>query len=235
MPQSDQRLRRLAAHVFARWCRWIRLSWKLFSAMGRSLLGSCWVGVSLADSKKANASNSDQSTKKKKKSKQFNNRTKDSPDYGHQEVREDDKLLLRVPANRPNPYAATFEVTGALWNLRLIPLKICWRTLIESPPTITTRWGNGLLLRTFFISLRRLRVRWKVYQLAIQFLFVLLPAVFGGWSPDIGSHLGFQSLRQFAIHLGLQTHVIFLNKNNVFFGPSKSSSISPTYTHRTRF
>ena len=27
---------------------------------------------------------------------------------------EDDKLLLRVPANRPNPYAATFEVTGAL-------------------------------------------------------------------------------------------------------------------------
>lgn len=134
--------------------------------MGRSLLGSCWVGVSLADSKKANASNSDQSTKKKKKSKQFNNRTKDSPDYGHQEVRftvkesilyvhvlnpsegqielpalglksknqpnkiktirligsdeqvefrqEDDKLLLRVPANRPNPYAATFEVTGAL-------------------------------------------------------------------------------------------------------------------------
>ena len=119
-----------------------------------------------ADSKKANAANSDQATKKKKKSKQFNNRTKDSPDYGHQEVRftvrenilyvhvlnpsegqidlpalglesknhpkkiqtirligsdeqvefsqDDDKLLMTVPANRPNPYAATFEVTGAL-------------------------------------------------------------------------------------------------------------------------
>ena len=26
----------------------------------------------------------------------------------------DDKLLLTVPANRPNPYAATFEIPGAL-------------------------------------------------------------------------------------------------------------------------
>jgi len=26
----------------------------------------------------------------------------------------DDKLLLTVPANRPNPYAATFKISGAL-------------------------------------------------------------------------------------------------------------------------
>jgi alpha-L-fucosidase len=119
-----------------------------------------------ADAKNANAANSDKSAAKKKKSKQFYNRTKDSPDYGHQEVRftvkedilyvlvlnpssgqielpalglksknqpkriqkikligsdhaveftqDDDKLLLMVPPNRPNPYAATFEIKGAL-------------------------------------------------------------------------------------------------------------------------
>ena len=39
------------------------------------------------DSKKANAANSDLPTAKRKRSKQFNNRTKDSPDYGHDEVR----------------------------------------------------------------------------------------------------------------------------------------------------
>jgi len=118
------------------------------------------------DSKNANAANSDQATSKKKKSKQFNNRTKDSPDYGRQEVRftvkedtlyvfvlnpsegeielpalglksknqvkqiqtinligsdevvtfnqTDDKLILTVPAKRPNPYAATFRIKGAL-------------------------------------------------------------------------------------------------------------------------
>lgn len=39
------------------------------------------------DSKNANAANSDLPAKKRKRSKQFNNRTKDSPDYGHEEVR----------------------------------------------------------------------------------------------------------------------------------------------------
>ena len=40
-----------------------------------------------ADSQNANAANSAQTAKKKKRSKQFNNRTKDSPAYGHEEVR----------------------------------------------------------------------------------------------------------------------------------------------------
>ena len=122
-----------------------------------------------ADSKNANAANSDlpaASRNARKRSKQFNNRTKDSPDYGHEEVRfttkgdvlyvfvlnpsvgeielpalglkskyeakqiqsirligsdktidfsqNDDKLILNVPATRPNPYAAVFETRGAL-------------------------------------------------------------------------------------------------------------------------
>ena len=52
-----------------------------------------------AESKNANAANSDQPAAKRKKSKQFNNRTKDSPDYGHQEVRftvKDDVLYVFV-------------------------------------------------------------------------------------------------------------------------------------------
>ena len=107
--------------------------------------------------------------------------------------------------------------------------------MIESLPTITTRWGNGLSLRTFFISLRRLRVRWRVYQLAIQFLFVLLPAVFGGWSSDIGFHHGFPYLRQFVIHLGPQPHVIFMPKNNASFWLSKNFGITLNRIRRTRF
>ena len=119
-----------------------------------------------SDSKKSNAANSDHADSARKKSKQFNNRTKDSPAYGHEEVRftvkdkvlyaivlnpsageielpalglkskyepkqiqsirligsdaavqfkqSDDKLILNVPAERPTPYAATFEIKGAL-------------------------------------------------------------------------------------------------------------------------
>ena len=40
-----------------------------------------------AESKKANAANSDLAASKRKKSKQFNNRTKNSRDYGREEVR----------------------------------------------------------------------------------------------------------------------------------------------------
>ncbi|TWU34588.1 Alpha-L-fucosidase [Novipirellula aureliae] len=119
-----------------------------------------------ADSKNANAANSDLSAAKRSRSKQFNNRTKDSPAYGHEEVRftvkddalymfvlnpsegeielpslglnsayrpkpiqsirligsdaevkfnqSGDTLILEVPANRPTPYAAVFQVEGAL-------------------------------------------------------------------------------------------------------------------------
>ena len=118
------------------------------------------------DSKKVNSSNSDVTNAAKKKSKQFNNRTKNSPDYGPEEVRftvkndslyvhvlnpaageielpalgleskykpkriqsvrligseetikfqqSEDKLNLTVPAERPNAYAATFVIEGAL-------------------------------------------------------------------------------------------------------------------------
>ena len=146
---------------------WLRLNseaiyatspWKVHGDNLRSRLAD-------ADSKKSNTANSDQAAIKKK-SKQFNNRTKDSPEYGHQEVRftrkaddlyvfvlnpsggqielpslglkskhqpkqiqtikligsdgevkfsqSDDKLVLTVPDNRPNPYAATFKIEGAL-------------------------------------------------------------------------------------------------------------------------
>ena len=119
-----------------------------------------------ADSKNANAANSDLPAAKRKRSKQFNNRTKNSPDYGHQEVRfttkgdvlyvfvlnpdegqielpslglnskfqpkqiesikligseeeigynqGSDNLKITLPAKRPTPYAAVFEVRGAL-------------------------------------------------------------------------------------------------------------------------
>ena len=122
----------------------------------------------LADegSKNANAANSDRADAKRKSSKQFNNRTKDSPEYGHEEVRftiKDDvlylfvlnpaegdielpslgtdsayqpgqirtirlvgsdqevefnqgskSLVIKVPAERPNPHATVFEVRGAI-------------------------------------------------------------------------------------------------------------------------
>ena len=122
-----------------------------------------------AESKNANAANSDLPAAKRKvskKSKQFNNRTKDSPDYGNEEVRftvkydvlyvfvlnpaegmielpslgtyssyqpktiqsirligsdeeikfsqVSNSLELHVPVKRPTPYAAVFEVKGAL-------------------------------------------------------------------------------------------------------------------------
>lgn len=122
----------------------------------------------LSDTKSANSNlaNTDQVAEKAKKSKQFNNRTKDSQPYGHDEVRfttkedvlyvfvlnpkegeielsalglksenhpkaiqtikmigsdedinfkqDNNKLVLNVPAKRPNKYAAVFEVKGAL-------------------------------------------------------------------------------------------------------------------------
>ena len=52
-----------------------------------------------ADSKDANAANSDLGAAERKKSKQFNNRTKDSPAYGHEEVRftiKDDVMYVFV-------------------------------------------------------------------------------------------------------------------------------------------
>ena len=65
-----------------------------------------------ADSKNANAANSDLPAAKRntsKRSKQFNNRTKDSPDYGHEEVRfttKDDVLYVFVL----NPSAGEIEL-----------------------------------------------------------------------------------------------------------------------------
>ena len=122
-------------------------------------------GLTDATSGNSNIANTDLKALKRK-SKQFNNRTKDSPPYGHDEVRfttkgdvlyvfvmnptageielpslgleskyhpkqikgvkmigsndkirfsqTDDKLMLTVPADRPNQYAAVFEVKGAL-------------------------------------------------------------------------------------------------------------------------
>ncbi len=61
------------------------------------------------DSKKSNAANSDRAATKKKKSHQFNNRTKDSPAYGHDEVRftvKGDDLYVFVL----NPSAGEIEL-----------------------------------------------------------------------------------------------------------------------------
>jgi alpha-L-fucosidase len=123
-------------------------------------------GFDEAESGNSNLANTDQVALQKKKSKQFNNRTKDSQPYGHDEVRfttkddvlyvfvlnpkegeielpalglnsvqnpkqiqsvkligvdekiefkqTNDKLILNVPAQRPNEYSAVFEVKGAL-------------------------------------------------------------------------------------------------------------------------
>ena len=119
-------------------------------------------GLSEADSNPSNLANTDLAALEQKQSKQFNNRTKDSPPYGHDEVRftkkddvlyvfvlnptegeielpslglkskydpgqiqsinligsknsiifkqTKDKLILNIPAIRPNKFAALFKV-----------------------------------------------------------------------------------------------------------------------------
>jgi alpha-L-fucosidase len=125
-----------------------------------------YTGLDETDSANSNLANTDEIALQKKKSKQFNNRTKDSKPYGHDEVRfttkgdvlyvfvlnpsegkieipslglgskynpkqiqnirmigsdeeikfnqSDDKLMISVPSERPNQYAAVFEVKGVL-------------------------------------------------------------------------------------------------------------------------
>jgi alpha-L-fucosidase len=125
-----------------------------------------YTGLDETDSANSNLANTDEIALQKKKSKQFNNRTKDSQPYGNDEVRfttkddvlyvfvlnpsegkieipslglgskynpkqiqnirmigsdeeikfnqSDDKLMISVPSERPNQYAAVFEVKGVL-------------------------------------------------------------------------------------------------------------------------
>ena len=88
-----------------------------------------------SDSKKANAANSNAADSKKKKSKQFNNRTKESPEYGHDEVRftvKDDVLYLHVL----NPSKGKIELPALGLNSKYKPKPIQSIRLIGSDAAI---------------------------------------------------------------------------------------------------
>lgn len=147
---------------------WLKLNGEsIFASKPWKVYGdNFYTGLDEAESGNTNLANTDQIALQEKKSKQFNNRTKDSPPYGHNEVRfttkddvlyvfvlnptdgaielpslglnsdykpnkiqsvkmigsddrikfkqSNDKLILNVPAQRPNNYAVVFKVVGAL-------------------------------------------------------------------------------------------------------------------------
>ena len=98
-----------------------------------------------AESKNANAANSDLPAAKRKKSKQFNNRTKDSPDYGHQEVRftvKDDVLYVIVL----NPSAGEIELPSLGTNSPYQPKTIQSIRLIGSDEEIKFSQGPDKLM-----------------------------------------------------------------------------------------
>lgn len=98
------------------------------------------------DSKKANAANSD-AKPAKKKSKQFNNRTKDSPEYGHQEVRftvKDDLLYVFVL----NPAAGEIELPALGLKSKYKAKQIQSVRMIGSDEAIKFKQTDGKLVLT---------------------------------------------------------------------------------------
>ena len=99
-----------------------------------------------ADSKKANAANSDLPASKRKRSKQFNNRTKDSPEYGREEVRfttKGDVLYVFVL----NPTEGEIELSSLGLNSEYKPKHIQSIRLVGSGEEIQfTQNANNLSL-----------------------------------------------------------------------------------------